>query len=173
MDVVVLPLVNYSETVAAALKQMRKAERSGVVRQNADDTQTLFYAGDLLRASTKRNAKLADLPDGERVVMLDAGRARKFRLDLVRPHRTQPEYQAWFSKNLATHYALVGATFTAAMIVTSSETETADLSMSGCYKCTGFPRHYFPRPRVRVGQPCPKRPECKVPGGGTPKIEPA
>jgi hypothetical protein len=172
MDVVVLPLVNYSETVATALKQMRKAERSGIVRQNENDTQTLFYAGDLLRASAKKIAKLVDVPDGERVVMLDVGRARKFHLDIVRPHRTWKAYETWLAKEQA-HYALLAGTSNTAMIVTSSENETEDLSMSGGYKCTGTPRHYFPRPRVRVGQPCPKRPECKVPGGGVSTIQPA
>src|SRR5262245_60333731 len=98
MDVVVLPLVNYSEAVATALKQMRKAERSGIVRQNENDTQTLFYAGDLLRAYANKITKLVDVPDGERIVMLDIGRARKFRLDIVRPHRTWEAYETWLAK---------------------------------------------------------------------------
>lgn len=172
MDVVILPLLNHTETVAAALKCMRARERAGIVRQNKDDTQTLFYAGDLLRARAKRTRTLGDMLDGEKVVLLDIPRARKYRLDIVRPHRTRRGYETMLASAQA-DYSLVGGTADAAMIVTVSEDMTAGLSMTGGYECTGTPRHYFPRPRVQVGKPCPLRPECKLSGGGVPTIRPA
>jgi hypothetical protein len=171
VDVVILPLLNHSETVSVALKRMREAERSGIVRHNKDDTHTLFYAGDLLRAAAKRVRRLADVREGEHVVLLDIRRAQKFKLDIVRPLRTASAYETMFASAHA-DYALVGETWQSAMIVTSSEDKTADLSMTGGYECTGKPRHYFPRPRVKVGQSCPLRPECKL-SGGVPTIRPA
>ena len=100
-----------------------------------------------------------------------------YQLDVVRPLQTMVQYQNFFAapSQLSHDYALVAAVPGTAVVVTRHETQKSLLeSSTGGFKCNGVPiYHGFPDPEVTAGQPCPKYPECMVPGGGQPVISPA
>lgn len=171
MDVVMLPLVPENASVAEALAHMRRHQRGGVIVQRANDRHELLYAGDLLHAKASRVKSVREVPNAKPVVLLNPLSAKKFRVDIVRPHRTAGRYETMLGK-LEVDYSMVGGSNDTAMIVTISELMTRML-LTGGFRCNGTPRHFFPEPPVRPGQTCPKYPLCHVSGGGKPKIEPA
>lgn len=95
-----------------------------------------------------------------------------FKLDLVRPLRSQAQFQKFLAQSKH-NYGLVGATRDVAMIVTASELYARGLTLTGGFQCNGNPTHYFPLPYVVLGQNCPKYPECSRPSGAIPTIEAA
>jgi hypothetical protein len=140
--------------------------------QNADDSYRLFYIGELLRARDLTVATMGQVAGGQPVLLLDVQKALQFGADLVRPNRTGNAYEDLLQAH-GVDYALAGESFDTAMIVTLHEGQTALLNTSGGYKCTGAPKHYYPRPRVNAGDPCPGYPECSMPDGSQPTIVPA
>ncbi len=76
-------------------------------------------------------------------------------LDLIQPIRTKGEYQNYLDSHNH-EYAIFGVTRDSAMIVTNSEKRRDYLMISGGYHCTGQTTHYFPPPRVEIGERCPK-----------------
>ena len=171
MDVVMLPLVWPHSDITWALQQMRKHERGGVVMNDASDNYTLFYAGNLLRARAKHAVKMQQVEGGHPVVLPSDDHVQTFKLDLIRPNRTWQAYEQMLV-NVKSSYALTGQSADAVMIVTQHEGQTATL-MTGGYECNGTPTHYFPEPRVWLGEDCPQFPECVGPGGTTPTIRAA
>jgi hypothetical protein len=154
MDAISLPLVHNSDTVHLALARMKAYARGGVVVEDGDFYR-LVHAGELLAARAACVEILASVKEGEPVRLVSSLDAQVHGMDLVRPLRTQPQYQSMFG-SIPDQYALVAADRDVAMIVTSSEKKTYELESPGGYECGGTPRHYFPRPRVQVGQSCPK-----------------
>ena len=171
MDVVTLPLIGHAASVVEAIEQMRKQQRAGVVVHREDDTHALLYAGDLFQARDSEIRSVGEVPDAEPVMLLDLKRARKFGVDIVRPHRTAADYTEMLRAE-GVDYSIVGASYDTAMVVTRSEEMTSMLSTTGVYRCTGVSRHYFPKPRVSPGQKC-LRPHCLASNGDRSIIEPA
>ena len=172
MYVIAIPLVVSDTRVTDAIELLRRRQRSGLVVDRANDHYHLLHAGDLLRARANKTVVVADVPGGHPVHLLDIGSAQKFGLDLIRPNRTPVEYERMFKAQKVTDYALVGDSGDTAVIVTRHEPQGDSLMMAGGYECSGTPTHYFPEPRVSVGEECPQYPECSDPSG-TPKIRPA
>jgi hypothetical protein len=172
MDVIVLPLVWPNTPVAGALEMLHTYKRAGVVRQGWDDTYRLLYAGDLLRAREDGIAEVGQIDAGESVMIVEMPAVTTFSIDIVRPRRTEPQYEQMLDAHGMT-YGLVGETSREVMIVTRHEDETETLSGTGGYECTGTPKHFFPRPRVQVNTNCPRYPACSRADGTIPKIRPA
>lgn len=170
MDVVMLPLVDHAESVATAIEQMEKHRRAGVIVRRRNDTHSLVYAGDLFRARDADVSSLGKVPKAQKVLVLDTTRAKRFKLDIVRPLLSPAGYEKMFRQE-GVDYSMVGASLDTAMIVTVSE-EMTSMLMAGRFRCTGTPRHYFPWPAVAPGDDCPDYPDCSV-AKGIPKIVPA
>lgn len=172
MDVVVLPMVWPDTKVNVALEMLQAHRRAGVVRQDLNDTYRLLFAGDLLRARAAGVSVAGEVEGGRPIFLVDSSTATAFNADLIRPRRTWAAYEQMLDA-LDAHYGLVGETGNEAMIVTRHEDETVALSTTGGFECTGRPTHYFPEPRVSVGEVCPLFPECSRSDGTTPTIRPA
>ena len=171
MDTVMLPRVGAASEVEWALEQLRIRHRAGLVRRNMDDTYTLFFLSDLARARADRRSMMEQVQRGYPVLLLDElDVATATTLDLVRPIRTGHEWEKVLARS-GLSYALVGESEDMVMIVTEHEWQTEMLSTGG-YECTGTPTHYFPEPRVKVGDLCPRIPECSGPWGSHPTIKP-
>jgi hypothetical protein len=172
MDVVIIPLLRPQAEVASALELLRRWERAGVV-VNPDwaSSYRLLHAGDMLRARDAGIPVLAEVPGGYSVLTVDQPMADAFHLDLVRPALTWQQYETMLDEQGA-QFALVGEAYDAAMVVTRHEEQQMTLSGTGGFQCSGSPRHYFPEPRVALGDPCPEIPLCTSPAG-EPVIEPA
>jgi hypothetical protein len=155
MEAVSLPLVLKTETVHQALARLKSTERSGVVVDDGKDIFRLLYAGDLLVAREACTKFLSDVPAGEQIHLVSQADVKAHNLDLVRPLSSESQYNQLFA-NLAENFALIGADHDTAMLVTRHEIERETLVMTGGYQCNGTPIHYFPRPSVKVGEPCPR-----------------
>ena len=171
MDTVMLPKVHRSTSLFAALERMRVAQRSGLLVEIDFEKIRLLYLGQLLKAIEGQVETVGEIREAHRVVVLDMGRSQQSGLDLVRPYRTEAAFENFLVGEQA-DYALAGDSSDMAMVVTKSETQRAALTMTGGYRCTGKPRHYFPEPSVSAGQDCPRYPECSA-SGTRPTIVPA
>lgn len=171
MDVVTLPLVDHSVPVTDAIREMQKQQRSGVVVRRAADVHALLYAGSLFEARDLRIPSVGDVSGGERVVLVDFTRAKKFGVDTVDPYRTADDYASMLRLE-EVDYSIVGVSSRTVTVVTRSEDMTALLSTTAVYRCTGRTRHYFPKPRVVPGEHC-IRPNCLAPDGRRSVITPA
>jgi hypothetical protein len=172
MDVVILPLISPDTSVMTALGLLRDRQRSGLVVEQLSEEYTLLYSGDMLRARAAKISWIGQVPGGRPMLRLRIEHARKYELDLVRPLKTWQSYERMLASN-GVNYALSGSSRDTAVVVTLHEGLAEMLMMTGGYECSGTPTHYFPEPRVRVGERCPLYPECSAPGGGVPKIRPA
>lgn len=172
MDVVVLPLVWSHTTVSEALDLLQQHKRSGVVCHGTDDRYQLIYAGDLLRARARAASTIALVGERHPVLLVDEQRARPFGVDAIRPRRTPLQYEHLFDASKV-QYGLVGEAADVVLIVTRHEGQTQTLTSTGGYECNGSPTHYFPEPRVTVGQVCPQYPLCSTVDGSKPTIRPA
>lgn len=172
MDVVFLPLVWPATSVKDALDLLREYKRAGLVCQMQNDLYQLMYAGDLLRARAHAATTIADVHQRRPVLLVDEVRARPFGVDIVRPRRTSLQFEKLFDFSNV-QYGLVGEASDMCLIVTRHEGQTEALRLTGGYECNGTPTHYFPEPRVTVGQVCPEFPLCSRPDGSTPTIRPA
>jgi hypothetical protein len=164
MDVVMVPLVWPGTPVGEALELLKRRERSGLVVQNPDESYHLLYAGDLLRARAAGVSTVGEVERRHRVLTLNAEWASTYALDLVTPRRTGQNYERFLATEGA-EYALAGDSYDTVMIVTHHEGQTEALTMTGGYRCTGTPTHYFPEPRVSSGEQCPLYPECSQKSG--------
>ena len=173
MDVITIPFVPMSISVSKALEVLKQHGRSGLVAESPDSGFRVLYTGDLLQARASRITRLAgiDLPDTRRCELLDMPRARRYGVDVIRPTATIDEFSKLFTV-LDAEFALTGVTRDTVMIVTLRESQVEAMRMTGGYECTGTPTHYFPEPRVRPNQKCPKYPLCSESGGGVPTIRP-
>ena len=171
MGVVMLPIVSSTTTVDVALKLLRERKRGGVVVAHRDGTYRLLYASDLFRAKAQKVDTVAGVRKRRPVLLLDNSKARKYRVDLVRPLDTWQQYERMLTK-LETDFALALDFQGSAVVITRHELQEDALSTSGGYRCNGQPRHYFPDPYVSARVPCPRYPECSLPGGAVPKIVP-
>jgi hypothetical protein len=135
-----------------------------VVRHYFDGPERyrLLYVGDLMIARRDDVPTVGQVPGGHTIQVVDDAIARSFGLDLVRPHRTWQQYEIMLDRH-GVEYALVGETSDAAMVVTKHEGQTDVLSSGARYRCNGPNWHGFPEPRVSIGDPCPRQPECGRP----------
>lgn len=173
MDVVMLPLVAEGTGLDSALSLLRRSERAGlVVHPPFSDSYGLLYAGDLLRGKAEHVGTLGSVTGTRPVLVLDAALSESYGLDLVRPDTTRISYETMLIAR-GFEYALAGEAGDTAMIVTLHEEQGETLRSTGGYQCGGHPRHYFPEPRVRLGQMCPYAPHDAGPGGLAPVIETA
>jgi hypothetical protein len=166
-----IPLVWPQEQVSSALDLLHHRERSGLVVHSSADTYQLLHAGDLLRARDVDISVVGSVTGGYEVFVVEPPIAQSFGVDLVRPGRTPGQYEDMLDKH-TTQYALVGETYDTAMIVTRHESQAEALKISGGYECSGSPTHYFPQPRVSLGDRCPEYPLCSSPDGVVPTIRP-
>jgi hypothetical protein len=173
MDVVTLPLVRSETEVGVALGLLRRRERAGlvVVGSLSPDHRGLLYAGDLLRAQAEQVERVGSVATRP-VLVIDAALSESYRLDLVHPIQTGDLYETMLLQR-GFDYALVGEADDTATIVTLHEEQTRTLRGTGGYRCGGQPTHYFPEPRVRLGQICPFSPHNAGPGSPPPIIETA
>lgn len=173
MGIVMLPLVFPGTPVQVAIDYLRARGCGGVVLSKPDGTCALLYAGDLLRARSKGITVVEQVTGARPVIVLDNQKGVQLQVDLVRPFRTQQSYEAMFSDR-GVDYALVGESSDTVMLVTAHEFQEGALR-SGGFECTGVapgPTHYFPEPRVYIGDQCPQHPECSGPGGGVSTVRP-
>jgi hypothetical protein len=176
MDTIAIPLIQASSaiSIAEALEELKRWRRAGLVVED-EDNYRMLYIRHLLEARRDGINRLASIKGGYPVHLLEPVDMSSFGLDLVRPLKTVMPYQALFSsfRLQDKDYALAGGTRDTAIIVTRRETETYTLGLSGGFQCNGVPiNHFFPDPQVYNGQPCPKYPECSLPGGGWPVVSP-
>lgn len=165
MDAIIVPLVTQQAEVEPSMQLLQRRERSGLVVHHdleSPDRYRLLYAGDLMTARRDGVPTVGQVPGGHPVQVVDAVLAGSFGLDLVRPHRTWQQYELMLARH-GVDYALVGEVGDAAMVVTMHEGQTQTLSTSAFYRCDGPNWHGFPEPRVSIGDPCPRRPECGRP----------
>lgn len=166
-DVVNLPLVEHTATVAAALKRMGRA-RAGIVVKWPDDAHSLVLAGALLRARDAGVELVSGVPGVHLVTPHRSNtRARQIAdqiglmevFDKTKDQIARSVYTQLFRK-IGYDYAIAGSSNRMARVITGSPRVAAMLNMSGGYQCTGTPRHYFPDPFVEVDDPCPEVPLC-------------
>jgi hypothetical protein len=165
MDVVVVPLVRQEAEVGPLMELLDRRERSGLVVHHTMDgpeRYRLLYVGSLMEARRAEVPTVGQVPGGHAVQLVDDKLGRDFGLDLVRPGYTWAQYETMLDRH-GVQYALVGETSDAAMVVTRHEEQTETLSAAAFYQCDGPNWHGFPEPRVSIGQPCPRRPECGRP----------
>jgi hypothetical protein len=182
MDATALPLVDGLMPVTYGLETLTRWQRSGLVCETrgpipGSESYRLLYIGRLLEAVRDNTATLSMIEGGYPVYILQSHDITTHQLDLVRPLQTVWQYQNFFAHptQRGRDYALAAAVPGVAVVVTRHETDKSRLeSGTGGFKCNGTPfYHGFPDPDVTVDQPCPKYPECSLPGGGWPKIVPA
>lgn len=172
MDVISLPLLSNQDSLHLALARLKSHERAGVVVHENYHQFRLLHAGELLAAREAGQQFLFEVAGGESVDVMTLTDAMNHELDLVQPLQTPVSYQNMFS-TIASQFALVGADHDMAMIVTRSESDVEALHSPGGYECNGTPKHYFPRPKVKAGDSCPRCLPGILPGGGTPVISPS
>jgi hypothetical protein len=165
MDVVMIPLVWPGEGVESALDVLRRRERAGLVVNNDPvHGYRLLHAGDMLRARQAGVPVVGEVTGGYPVLVVEPTLAESFHLDLVRPTLTWSQYEEVLDKH-GTQFALVGESDDTAMVVTRHEEQTETLRGTGGYQCNGVSPHYFPEPRVSLGDRCPEYPLCSSPDG--------
>jgi hypothetical protein len=165
MDVVVVPLVWQEAEVGPLMELLDRRERSGLVVHHyfpdGSERYRLVYAGSLMEARRAQVPTVGEVPGGHDVQVVDDGLARSWGLDLVRPGLTWERYETMLDHH-GVQYALVGETSDDVMVVTRHEDLTETLR-AAFYQCNGPNWHGFPEPRVSIGDPCPRRPECGRP----------
>ena len=165
MDVVVVPLVWQEAEVGPLMELLGRRGRSGLVVHHylpdGSERYRLVYAGSLMEARRAEVPTVGEVPGGHDVLVVDGGIARSFDLDLVRPGLTWERYENLLDRH-GVQYALVGETSDDVMVVTRHEDLTTTLR-AAFYQCDGPNWHGFPEPRVSIGDPCPRRPECGRP----------
>jgi hypothetical protein len=169
-----IPFLSESLTVSKALDALKQRGRSGMVVESPAHGYRVLFTGDLLQARASRISRVAaiELPADRTCVLLDMPQARRYGVDLVRPWKTSGKFSKLLTQ-LNTEFALAGVTSDTVMIVSARETWVEAMNMTSGYECTGTPTHYFPEPRVRPNQRCPRYPLCSLPGGGVPTIRPS
>jgi hypothetical protein len=177
MDSIDVPIYKQSGRIGIddALGELRRKERGGVLIQDGNRYRLLF-AGDLLRARRAGVLNVQDVSGGEPVMVTTEEHAISHGLDLHEPHRTRRQfenildyYNHSYTLPMPSQPSTTGTT-TITKVVTRSEDLGQMLRMTGGYECTGEPKHFFPRPYVRAGDNCPRRPECSRADGSTPKV---
>jgi hypothetical protein len=169
MDTLTLPLLNANAPVSptAALGLLRAHGRGALILEGQSDYSLLDLAS-LRRAEVSGIATLGEIA-GRSVLLLENAHAVSFGVDLIRPTATPNKYDEFFQQTLS-DFAISGLTLDTAFVVSRHERDAAALLVTGGYQCNGSPRHYFPMPRVVVGQVCPNWPECDA-NGQKPTIE--
>lgn len=171
MDIVALPLLTEATAVNLAVAVLKQCQRTGIVVDvGGHGPFKLFHAGEILAARATHLGRIADLSGGDVIELVSGQDAKSHRLDLVQPMATQSQYEAYF-RGIVPDFAVVGAGNGIALLVTRSEQFAEILQGPGGYQCTGNPQHYFPLPRVTLGQRCPSG--GHQPGGGVAVIVPA
>jgi hypothetical protein len=170
MDIVSLPLLSLKTTIPEALDAVKRSQRSGLVVRDAQAVR-LLHTGDLLYARAAGTKTLGDIHDLRIAIQATPLHVERFKLDLDEPTNTRPEFEAFLSTNHY-RYAFLDSNQGHARIVTLSELDALALTLTGGYQCDGSPTHYFPLPRVIVGQDCPLWPRCSRTDGSRPKVEP-
>jgi len=161
-----LPFLNSPLSPNAALDLLRTTGRGALILKDQEDYK-LLDAASLGKAQASGVVGINQI-EGRPVLLLDNSYAASFGVDLVRPRETVTKYTDMF-KAVQKDFAIAGLTHDVAFVVTSSEEYTIDLGTGG-YRCNGSPRHYFPWPKVAIGNDCPDSPDCDV-DGRTSKIE--
>jgi hypothetical protein len=172
MQAISLPLLSNQDSLHLALARLKSHERAGVVVHDGYQQFRLLHAGELLAAREAGKQFLSEVAGGESVYVIEPLEATNYKLDLVQPMRTPASYQNMLTAS-ASEFALVGADYDTAMIVTRSEEYERALRSTGGYECNGPTKHFFPRPRVKAGDDCPLCVPGSLPGGGTPVISPS
>lgn len=173
MDSVEIPFLLPNTRIDSALSELRARKRAGLVMKGKSKSRVL-YAGDLLYGRKSGVVTLGDVETGSAIVTLQDKDITKFKLDLDEPTRTWKQYES-FLRSVDCGYTLLGTSGSSARIVTVSEEYGTALRLTGGYECDGEPTHYFPLPRVVIGENCPLWPACRPKDGGTgkPKIRPS
>jgi hypothetical protein len=154
MDVLWLPVIWPNDTLDNVLAAIDSAGRSAAVVQQ-DDGYELVWVGSVLEAQARGAVTLAQVTDREPVHVADVSDAAMHGVDLVRPLRTPAQYEHLLDK-VSCAYAVVAHAHQTALVVTQHEGQTAEASHANRYYCDGASTHFFPKPVVGVGQPCPK-----------------
>jgi hypothetical protein len=170
MDIVNLPLLSLTTTIPEALNVLKLSQRSGLVVRDAQAVR-LLHTGDLLYARAAGTHTLGDIHDLRIAIQPTSQHIERFKLDLGKPTNTGSQYEAFLSANHY-RYAFLDSDQGHARIVTLSELDALGLTLTGGYQCDGSPTHYFPLPRVIVGQDCPLWPRCSRMDGSRPQVEP-
>jgi len=163
MDVVSLPVVMEDATVTSALELLRHHDRSGLIVDRGAADFLLHYAGDLLRARDAGIEHVAGVDGGHPVLLTEQGPS------LVRNLVGTPQGERLESlmDSQGREYAVVAGSLgdgEMVEVVTRHERQTQTLMAGGGYQCSRTPPHYFPEPRVKLGQACPL---CPRAGGAT------
>jgi hypothetical protein len=157
-----LPLVRPDEQVSPLPELLQTRGRAGLVVHHfleTPDRYRLLYIGDLIQARAAGVPTVGEVEGGHTVLVLDNSIAASDGLDLVLPMRTEQPYEDLLARHNV-NYCLAGAADDTVMIVTLHEDEGWAL-MGPVFQCNGQRKtHYYPEPRVYLGQRCPRMPSC-------------
>lgn len=154
MDALSLPILTSTDTPETAIRVMAEMKRSAVV-VDAGGSYRLMYGGDVARARRDLVGSL-DLMEvqGPPVHAITSQEHDAFKIDVLRPTSTAHNFELLL-QNVGSEYGILSTTREEAIVITAHETLVDVLVMPGTFECDGPVVHFFPRPKVVVGQRCP------------------
>jgi hypothetical protein len=134
MDAVWLPVMWKSAPLEGAVSSMKHARREALLVED-DKGYDVVLLRDIEVAMTQGIRTLAQM-SGSSVYVVDSADAKLSGVDLIRPLRTVPQYEALL--DLKGHsYALVAHAYEMALVVTRYEGQRAEMAPANTYYCAG------------------------------------